>query len=91
MKKKIKRYKDDEFEFFRQMMWNLGITYPKSIFDRRLNLMTKKELSKYKAEIWELFDKIDQKLYSKIEDINAIMANRAEIEQDPWKLRFKCK
>jgi len=83
---KVKRYASDNFEIFRQLMYNVhGITYPKSIFDRRLNLLTKKELKRFSKEIDNLLDDIDQRFASRVEEINNIMANRAEIAQDNWK------
>jgi len=75
----------DHLEFFRLLMFHLGTTYPKRIFDRRLKLLTKKEYDKYSKEVWELIDKIDAKLRNQIENIDEIMSNRAEIENDPWK------
>jgi len=89
-KNKKKKKKDiaeniDHLEFFRLLMWQMAITYPKSIYYRRLKLMTKKERKKFEEKIIKLLDDIDQTYLNRVENINEIMVNRSEICCDPWK------
>lgn len=83
-KQKIKVNPENcDIEFFRLIMWHLGITYPRHIFYRRLEMLTKKERNKVEKKIQNLlFEKIYKKYYDEIETINEIMSNRAEIEED---------
>ncbi len=78
---------NDVFEFFRMLMnYSCGITYPRHIFDRRINLLTKKEMKKYEKEIIALVDDIGKKFQDRIEnDIDSIMSERAEKCNDEWK------
>ena len=90
MKKKKKKKvpieaETNHFEFFRLLMFHLGTTYPKHIFDRRVQLLTEKEYKKYDKRIIKLIGEIYDKFKKETDDIDGIMANRAEKENDPWK------
>lgn len=74
----------DFLETFRLLMFHLGTTYPKRTFNRRINLLTKKELKEYEKRITKLFDRIYDEFGDEIDNIDEIMGNRAEIAKDKW-------
>lgn len=68
---------DNYPDLVRQMLWDIvGYTYPKKTWERRLASLTTKDRAK--------LAKLEEKLHNILEDIDSVIATRAEINKDPW-------
>ena len=64
--------------FLNELIENVtAATYPSHILLRRINLLTPREL--------KIFNNHWYKIAERVEKMELILANRAEIIQDPWK------
>ena len=68
---------DNYPDLVRQMLCDVvGYTYPKKTWERRLSALTDKDRAK--------IAKLEEKLHNILEKIDSVVAERAEINKDPW-------
>lgn len=73
-------FNEDEINDLQEELWNVGITYPTHILERRLRLLNQTELE----IVYHAYKYICRTRQKINHIIDVIISHRAEKENDPW-------